>query len=171
MPMPITPEIQFTTKIFQLEHLMGIHYLKVSKIIVEQLGGKLNIRLLCTVNNNLTFQCGLVALGNGNAYISINTKRMKQLKVQLGNTVSVSLKKDLSKYGMEIPEELNELLKQDKEGMRRFKLLPPGKQRYIIFYVSGVKNTQLRVDRAILLIENLKKLPIGNESFAKMLGK
>ncbi len=42
--------------------------------------------------------------------------------------------------------------------------------RYVIFYVSSVKSTQLRVDRAVRLIGNLKKLPVGKESFRQMLG-
>ena len=111
-----------------------------------------------------------MALSNGDAYITINAKRMKQLHVTFGSKVQIELKKDKSKYGMQMPEELKELLAQDKEGMKRFKLLPPGKQRYIIYYVAMVKSTQLRIDRAILLIENLKKLPIGKESFREMLG-
>lgn len=164
------PSILFNSKIYQLEHLSG-HYIEVPKKIVVQLGGKLSIRLLCTVNNALTFQCGLMALSNGNAYITLNAKRMKQLHVTFGSKVQIELKKDKSKYGMQMPEELAELLAQDKEGMKRFKLLPAGKQRYIIYYVAMVKNTQLRIDRAILLIENLKKLPIGKESFREMLGK
>lgn len=147
-----------------------MHYLEVPQKIIKQLGGKFSMRLLCTVNGALTFQCGLVALGNGDAYISINAKRMKQLNVTFGSKVAVELKKDESKYGMQMPEELAELLAQDTEGMKRFKKLAPGKQRYIIHYVSTVKSTQLRINRAILLIENLKKLPVGKESFREMLG-
>ena len=84
--------------------------------------------------------------------------------------VTVSLKKDESEFGMEVSEELKELLDQDAEGMRRFKMLPPGKQRYIIHYVNTVKSSQKRIDRAILLITNLKKTKEGKESFRQMLG-
>ena len=110
-------------------------------------------------------------MGNGSGYISINSKRLKQLALHAGSEVWVKLQKDESKYGMEVPEELEELLQQDHEGKRRFEGLTPGRQRYIIHYVAGVKSSQLRIDRAILLIENLKKLPVGKESFREMLGK
>jgi len=96
---------------------------------------------------------------------------MKQIGVKDGEKVDVVLEPDESKYGMAVPEELQELFKQDKEGKKRFDLLTPGRQRYIIHYVSSVKNSQKRVDRAILLIENLKKLPKGKENFRDMLGK
>ncbi|MGZ6540100.1 MAG: YdeI/OmpD-associated family protein, partial [Bacteroidia bacterium] len=124
----------------------------------------------CTVNDKLTFQAGVVALGNGNGYISINASRLKKLGLKFKDTVSVSLKKDESEFGMEMCEELKELLQQDEEGMRRFKMLTKGKQRYIIYYVAMVKSSQKRIDRAILLITNLKKTKEGKESFREMLG-
>ena len=112
----------------------------------------------------------MVALGNGSGYISINMSRLKKLGLKFKDTITVSLKKDESEYGMPLSEELKVLLEQDDEGMRRFKMLTPGKQRYIIHYVNTVKNSQLRIDRAILLITNLKKTKERKESFRAMLG-
>lgn len=163
-------EITYKTKIYKLEHLVGMHYLEVPRDIIDKLGGKFKMRLLCTINDKLTFQGGLVALGNGSGYISINMSRLKKLGLKFKDTVTISLKKDESEFGMEVSEELKELLEQDEEGMRRFKLLTPGKQRYIIHYVNTVKNSQLRIDRAIMLISNLKKTKEGKESFRAMLG-
>jgi antitoxin component of MazEF toxin-antitoxin module len=164
------PSINYKSYVNKLPHLPG-HYFEVPPEIVQQLGGKFKVRLLCTINNKLTFQGGLVALGGGSGYISINNKRLKQLGLKSGDKVQVKLETDQSEFGMEIPEELAELFNQDTEGKRRFDMLTPGKQRYIIYYVAGVKNSQLRIDRALLLIENLKCLPIGKESFKEMLGK
>ena len=164
------PTINYRSYINKLPHLPG-HYIEVPPDVVQQLGGKFKVRLLCTINDKLTFQGGLVALGVGAGYISINNKRLKQLGLQQGDEVQVKLEPDESEFGMEIPEELTELFNQDEEGKRRFDLLPPGKQRYIIYYVSGVKSSQLRIDRALLLINNLKQLPVGKESFREMLGK
>ncbi|MCX6186412.1 MAG: YdeI/OmpD-associated family protein [Bacteroidetes bacterium] len=146
-------------------------YIEVSKSVINQLGVGINIRLLCTLNKQLTFQCGLVALGNGSAYISINKKRMKVLKVKKGDEVNVDLVIDTSEYGMDMPEELEELLIQDIEGKRRFDLLTPGKKRYIIHYISVVKSKQIRLDKALLLIGNLKLTKEGKESFREILVK
>jgi hypothetical protein len=128
------------------------------------------VRLLCKINNYEAFQCGLVALGEGDGYISVNKKRMKDYKLKPGDEVHVLLTKDKSEFGMEVPVELQELFNQDYEGYRRFCLLTPGKQRYIIHYVSSVKSTHLRIDRALLLINNLKSLREGKESFRAILG-
>ncbi|WP_162428447.1 DUF1905 domain-containing protein [Pontibacter pudoricolor] len=164
------PLINYRACINKLPHLPG-HYMEVPAKVIEQLGGKFKVRVLCTINDKLTFQGGLVALGGGSGYISINNKRLKQLGLQRGDEVQVKLEPDESEFGMETPEELAEIFSQDDEAKRRFDLLPPGKQRYILYYVAGVKNSQLRIDRALLLINNLKRLPIGKESFRELLKK
>ena len=168
--MDVKPVI-FETQISLLLHLIGTRYLYISPAIVKALGGKFSMRLLCTVNDQLTFQCGLVSLGEGAAYISINQKRMKQLGVEVGDTVNVKLEKDESEYGVEVAEELTELFAQDEEGFKRFKALPAGKQRYILNHVSSVKDSQKRIERAIMLITNLKNCKLGKESFREILGK
>lgn len=163
--------IVYKTQVEKLTHMNDVHYLEVPAPVIKQLGGTLKVRLLCTINNKLTFPCGPVALENGCGYISINRKRLKELGIGFKDKIQVALIKDPSKYGMEMPEELSELLQQDKEGNKRFKSLPSGKQRYIIYYVNTVKSSQLRINRAIKLIENLKKTKPGKESFREMLGK
>ena len=110
-----------------------------------------------------------MALTEGKAYISINAKRMKDLNAKIGDLVSVIITEDTSEYGVELAEELAELFKQDPEGKKRFDQLTPGTQRYILNYVSVVKSPQLRLERAFLLITNLKKIPIGKEHFRDLL--
>ena len=69
-----------------------------------------------------------------------------------------------------MPEELEEVLKQDPEGKARFNLLSPGKQRNIIYYTSKIKSQNLRVERAWLYINNLKKEVKGKERVPYILG-
>jgi antitoxin component of MazEF toxin-antitoxin module len=163
------PKASFDTTIGKLEKLK-LTYLFIPQSVVQKMGGSLKMRVVCVVNKAVTFQAGFVSLEKGDAYIILNAKRLKELGVKIGDVVSVELKEDKSEYGMEVPEELAELLKQDEEGMYRFKLLSKGKQRYIIYYVSGVKSSNLRLDRALKLITNLKKCPVGKEEFRDILG-
>ncbi len=163
--------VSFQTHIDKLDYLKTF-YLEIPASVVKKLGGfTAKVRLLCEVNKTVGFQCGLMALGDGKAYISISSKRMKEAGADYGDMVQVTLREDQSEYGAEMPEELDELFRQDAEGKRRFDLLTAGKKRYIINYVNTVKSPQLRIDRAFLLIHNLKKLPLGKESFRDMLGK
>jgi hypothetical protein len=159
-----SPKIKFVTKVHQLEPLK-VSYLEVPAPIVKKLGGITKHRLLCTANKSFTWQCGLVALGHGKGYITLNKKIMKELSIKTGDEVNVALAIDKSKYGMEMPVELKELLHQDPEASKRFDGLVAGKQRYIIYYVKQVKSSQLRIERVVMLMENLKKLPKGKETF------
>lgn len=162
--------VSFKTHIDKLSYL-NTFYLEIPANVVKKIGGIGKMRLLCEVNKKITFQCGLMSLPEGKAYISINSKRMKELGVEQGDTVDIRLTEDKSEFGVDVPEELTELFKQDPEGKKRFDQLKPGMQRYILNYVAIVKSPQLRVDRAFLLISNLKTLPIGKENFREMLGK
>ena len=163
--------VTFTTHIYKLEYLLNVRYLEIPAEVISQLGGSMKIRLLCTVNDSVKFQCGMVALGEGKAYITLNKKILKKLGVDLGDEVHVKLEKDESKYGMEIPEELSEWLEQDIEAKTIFEALSQGKKRYIIYYVSGVKNPLKRMERTSLMMENLKRMPEGKFSFRFLLGK
>jgi hypothetical protein len=161
--------MKFTSSISKLDHL-NTHYIEISASLVKKLGGKFNVRLLCTLNNKLTFQCGIVALGEGKGYISVNAKRLKELKLKKGDQVDVLLKQDDSEFGAEVPDELAEVVAQDQEAFQRFEKLIPGKQRFIIRHVSAVKSSQLKIERAIFLMNNLKKLSPGKETFKGMMG-
>lgn len=162
--------ISFKTHIDKLSYLKTF-YLEIPATVVKKVGGIGKVRLLCEVNKQITFQCGLMSLHEGKAYISINSKRMKELGVGNGDTVAVILTEDTSEFGVDVPEELSELFKQDPEGKHRFDLLKPGMQRYILNFVNTVKSTQLRVDKAFMLISNLKNLTPGKETFKEILGK
>lgn len=162
--------ISFKTHIDKLSYLKTF-YLEIPAEIVQKIGGIGKVRLICEVNKQISFQCGLMSLSEGRAYISINSKRMKELNVEIGDTVDIKLTEDKSEYGVDVPEELKELFNQDPEGKKRFDLLKPGMQRYILNYVNTVKSPQLRVNRAFMLISNLKNLAQGEETFKEILGK
>ncbi len=163
--------ISFETHIGKLDYLLGVNYIFIPAKILIECGGIKSGRWICHVHNQIHFQCGFVSLSEGNAYITLNKSRMKKLNLQTGDPVKVQLEKDESEFGLDMCEELETLLQQDTEGMDRFKTLSPGVQRYIIFYVSQVKNPHLRLDRSILLIGNLKQIPKGKETFKAILGK
>jgi hypothetical protein len=160
---------KFKSQIYQHHYLQG-HYLEVPKKIVQAFGGTFNIRLLCTLNKSLTFQCGFMALGEGRALITINKARMKALHVFAGDKVDVELRLDGSKFGMEMSEELQEVLNQDEEGLRRFEGLTPGMQRNVIRWVGSVKNPDKLIERSLFMIGNLKGLPQGKVTMRGLLG-
>jgi len=162
--------LKFSARIGKLDYLLGVSILEVPAAIVKKAGGPGKQRFICTVNDVESFPCGLMAYGVGMAYITINKARMKKLKLSIGDTVEVSLVPDESEFGMPMCDELKELLEQDPEGDARFRMLTPGKQRTIIYYIGQVKSSQLRIDRALLMIGNLKKMPKDKVHMRGLLG-
>lgn len=163
-------EIEFKTTIGLLKHLPGMHYMHITSEIVVFFGGTFSKRLIATANNQVQWQCGFMSLHSGHAYITISKARMTKLQLENGDTLTLHLKEDFSKYGIDMCEELEAVLTDDVEGFQRFEILKPAMQRYIINYVATVKNSDKRIQRALLLIGNLKHQPIGKESFREMMG-
>lgn len=160
--------ITFTSYLDTLGKLK-LDHITVPKEVVEAVGG-IGTRLLCSINGNEQFHCGLVSKGSGTAYITVNKKNQKKWELPVDSELTAVIELDHSKYGMELSEELEALLEQDREGFELFENLTPGQQRYIIYYVSQVKSSQKRIDRAILLITNLKTMPKEKFDFRYLMG-
>jgi hypothetical protein len=148
-----------------------MHYLEVPKREIKRLGGKFRARLVCKLNGKLSFQCGLMALGDGQGFITLSKQRLQELDLAAGDQVRVELKPDTSKYGLKMPAEFREVLKQDPEGRARFAALKPGKQRTLLFHVGSAKSVDKRIERALFFLENLKRLPHGQETIPAIFGK
>ncbi|MES2587785.1 MAG: YdeI/OmpD-associated family protein [Bacteroidota bacterium] len=165
----------YKSEIFLLEKLK-LNYVEVPYEILVQTKSETdktiyNQRFIIKVNDSEEWQAGVVSLGNKKGYITVKTAILKKNHLRLGDEVSVTLEKDDSEFGMIVSEELQEVLNQDFEGKQRFDLLPLGKKRYIIYYVNQVKSSDKRIERAVMLITNLKKTAIGKEEFRILLGK
>lgn len=163
--------MEFETHIAQLDYLMGVTYLYIPANIVQELGGLKCGRLVCTVNNKSKFQCGLMSLSEGAAYITFNKTRLKSLKLKTGDQVLVKLEKDESEFGFDLCEELTELFKQAPESFERFKRLKPGMQRQLIYYSGNAKSAAVRMERCIKMVTRLERIPEGQETFKLLFGK
>ncbi len=135
--------------------LWGFHF-PVPDLVAQVFMAAGSKRVVCTLHEKISFQCGLIPKGNGTYCIMVNKKIRDQLGLQPGSSAQVSLRKDDSEYGLPMPEELAEVLAQDEEGYRMFHALSPGKLRTLLYIVGHVKNTDARIGRAIAIVEHLK---------------
>ena len=114
-------------------------------------------RVVCTINGGEGFHCALMPSGSGEYIISVNKKKRDELGIRVGDIIAVELERDESKYGLPMPEEFREVLAQDPEGDRLFHTLTPGKQRSLLYQASQKKDLDLRIHRALAIIEHLKE--------------
>ncbi len=112
-------------------------------------------RVVCTLNGSHTFQCALMP-NKGEFVISINKPIREKLGIGDGDIVDVELVADTSKYGLPMPDELAEVLRQDKEGDKLFHALTAGKRRSLIYLINNTKGIDRRIHNALIVIEHLK---------------
>ena len=150
--------VEFETTLVTSTGKPVYHFLRFEKDLVAPFGFKGGIRrVVCTLNGTETIQCALLPAGNGTQYcISLNKKIRDKLRLAVGDTVLVGLTRDESKYGLPMPEELQEVLHQDDEGNELFQALTNGKQRTILYYVAKYKDIDRRIGSALIIIEHLK---------------
>lgn len=173
--MPLVEIIEFESKIDKLEKLK-LFYVEISNSIIDKLNenekkAKLNHRVKIILNNQIEWQAGIVALGEGKGYITLSNARMKKLNLHFLDTVSITLQKDNSEFGFDMPIELIEVFNQSLEAKIKFDLLTPSKKRYIIYHVLQVKSSDKRIERAINVSKNLEKIISGKENLKFILGK
>lgn len=163
--------ISFKSLIYHKKDL-NMHYVEVSSALLDKLG-KFSQRVWIHINNHEKekWQGGIVALGGGDCYITVSQARMKKFGIHFGEEVEVHLQKDESEFGIEVAPEFLAVLDADPEAKARFDQLKKGFQRYLLYYTIQVKSSEKRVDRAIMLLNNLKRTQPGKENFKDLLRK
>jgi translation initiation factor IF-1 len=150
--------IKFTTRLTKsLGYDSGWHFIPVKAKIGEKFEKKDGSRrVVCTINGAETFQCALLP-SDGDFVIVVNKVKRDRLKIVDGDRITVELKVDDSKYGLPMPVEFKEVLKQDPAGSKLFHALTAGKQRSMLYFIGKVKDVDRRIHTALIVIEHLKK--------------
>jgi hypothetical protein len=150
--------VRFTTILTKSDDEFGWHFLRFSpkKVTGLKFEDKKYRRVVCTLNGRHTFQCALLP-NSGDFCIVVNKKIRDKVGIADGDKIVVELERDESKYGLPMPPEFKEVLRQDKEGDRLFHALTPGKQRTMLYYIGKMKDIDRRIYYALTLIEHLKK--------------
>jgi len=148
---------QLTIK--QLEKCKGGYfYLSLDAEIVDQFERKKATRIICTIDDEISYRCGLNHLGDGNFFVIVATKYLDQLGKQLDDTVNFKIDKDPDQLGVEMPEVLGVFLEQDSESKKIFDKLTDGKKRSLVFGINKIKNIdrQIQAITEFLAKQNMK---------------
>ena len=132
------------------------HIVRVPRVKVANFGFKGNLRrVICSLNGATAYNCSLFP-SKGDYFLTISKKLRKELGVAVGDVITVELSKDESKFGMPMPEEFAEILRQDAEAAVLFNALKPGDQRLMLKLIVFVKDIDRRIARSLAGIELLK---------------
>lgn len=150
--------MEFTSKIGNnIDQLWSNHFI-VPHDIAEHFLKKIKTRrVICSINNKLKVHCALTSDGLGQYYITINKTNRKILGVDIGDTLNVDITEDKSKYGMNCPAEMKELLNMDEEGSQLFHQLTAGKQRSLLHIIDKIKSSDIKIRKSMVILSFLKE--------------
>lgn len=135
----------------------GYFFLKIEADIINQFKNKRQTRFLCTLENSLTFQCGLNHLGDGNFFIILSGKNLQAVNKKLGDTICFELNEDPNPLGVDMPEVLEAVLEQDDTVKANFESLTLGQKRSVIFALNKIKDIDKQILNAPKLIVAVTK--------------
>jgi uncharacterized protein YdeI (YjbR/CyaY-like superfamily) len=135
----------------------GMHFIMLNNDIVNALTKENNKRVKCKMNNEVEFHCAIMPKKEGGHFINVGLAICKKLKINVGSKVSATFSVDKTEYQFQIPEELKEVLKTDFEADKIFHSLSKGNQRGLIYLVAQVKSSDKKIERALKIVEKLKK--------------
>lgn len=100
---------------------------------------------------------GALQKRHGNYYMMFGKRYQKELGIFPNDYFQLQFFEDDSKYGVEMPEELEAVLLSDYEALQIFDTFTDGKKRGVIYAIARYKNAQTRIDKSLLICENLKR--------------
>ena len=90
-------------------------------------------------------------------YMTFGKRYQKALGIFPNDYFQLQFFEDDSKYGVAMPEELDAVFSSDHKAFKIFESFTAGKKRGLIYGIARYKNEQTRIDKSLLLCENLKR--------------
>lgn len=132
-----------------------MHYVPLPMEIADELQRAGVRRVECKMNGN-EYRRAITGPNDGERYLLVSKKMMKEMKVGLGDTVLIDLWADPDPDRIELCEELVATLNQDKEAAERFYNMTPGQQRGLNLHISSAKRSETRIKRALDIAHKLR---------------
>ena len=155
MPASTPAAWNFTAPVKRFSIEGGMHYLELPNEFAEPMRATGHKRWVCTIQDVLTWHCGLLPTGEGTWFVVLSKAKMEAVEAHVGDWLNVDMVPDTSKYGMPLPEDLEDILADDPEFERRFDAMLPGKRRNAIHQIASAKTPETAAKRIIKLMQQL----------------
>lgn len=148
-------QFNFTAQVKRFSMEGGMLYLELPNEASEPMRATGHKRWVCTIQDALTWHCGLLPTGEGTWFVVLSKAKMNEVEAHVGDWLHVDMEPDTSKYGMPLPEDLAELLADDAEFERKFDAMLPGKRRNAIHQIATAKSPETATKRILKLMQQL----------------
>ena len=112
-------------------------------------------RVICTLGST-RFPCAVVSSGE-RRFIHLSQRLRDEAGVAIGQRVRVTLARDEHANEVELPAELEEVLRQESHGARLFAALTPGRRRGIAALLLRVKSSERRIEKALAIVRAIER--------------
>ena len=138
--------------------LLGTHGLIIPQKIAEKfvLAGHSRVQYKAFFEGKEIEFHGALQIYKGIYMVSFGKRYQKELGVFTNDYFKLQLIENTTKYGVEMPEEFSAVLEGDPEASMIFEGFTDGKKRSLIYYLLRIKNSQTRIDKALIIAENMK---------------
>ena len=123
----------------------GYYYLRLDADIINQFSRKRATRMICTIDEKVSYRCGLNHLGDGNYFVIVAAKYLDALEKKLGDQVHYQIEEDPDQLGVDMPEVLTVFLEQEPELSKVFNKLTDGKKRSLIYQIIKIKDIDMQI--------------------------
>jgi predicted butyrate kinase (DUF1464 family) len=145
-------------KVYTIQKLATglMHYITIDAKMVKQLTVNNNKRVMATLNDTITIHAAIMHSKDGEHYVMLSNKILKQLHTSVGKPIKASFKIDTTALQFNVPEEMIEVLATDDEAKLIFDKLTDGKKRSLIALVNRVKSSDKKIEWALKIADKLK---------------
>ena len=148
---------KLTSNVFEV-CVEGYHSIYLPEKEVEPFvnAGHKRARFIASFEGNTFSFHGALKKIKGRYTLTFGKNYQKELGIYPTDYFDLQIVEDTTKYGVEMPEELQAVLDSDPEAMEIFESFTDGKKRSLIYYILRFKNSQTRIDKALIITENMK---------------
>jgi len=155
--MPDSPVVTFRAV---LEHggpsFMPTQILVVPETVREALGSKSLKRVLMTIGPH-TERLGLLPLEGGGRYLMLRKSLCRELGIDIGQKLTVTLTPDPDPDRVDLPDELLEALAAWPEAQAAYEPLNGAMKRAMVRQIEEAKTADTRARRAVQMAEKLAR--------------
>lgn len=152
--------VSFSAHLESVDGPMVHHVIIIPDDIAKQfIKGKGSVRILCSIGDKPEFPCALIPR-HGRYVIIASLKLIKENNLFIGSALNMSIRTDPGN-GLELPEELSEVLAQDDFAYKAYTALNDGGKRGYIYYIRQGKSVETRIKRSFEIAEKVKQRHSG----------
>lgn len=145
----------FSAQVERFDVEAAWHFIAVPAEITDAVRAHKAGRYVITINDAVTWHCGLLPTGDQRWFVAVSQEKIAAAQTKLGGWVHVDLVTDHSKYGMAVPQDLQDCLNDDPEFVKRFDAMLPGKRRGRIHHIASAKTGATVAKRIAKLMTDL----------------